>query len=210
MPLALAAFMSVTWVATEPNEHGAAGAGSSTIEKLPFQLQPETSWDIIPGVWATARAGSGSSHPGTPTVKPLLSCLRLKLPTGKLALGQVQDWDLCCPEQSWSLHPGPRWSCTPSLKVLHDGWHQSGPDTPQQLCLPSPSARAAHPGAQQTPTASTSQPGYISTKEGNSPGGTWTVEFFLLLETSYKLSSFFPPIPSPSGAFLTQTIWNLF
>lgn len=67
--------------------------------------------------------------------------------------------------------------------------------------LPSPPAPAgaAHPGGQPTPTASTSQPGYISTKEGNSPGDTWTAEFFPLLETSYKLSSFFRPIPSPQA-----------
>lgn len=50
MPLAMAAFMSATSAATEPNGCGAAGAGSSTMDKLPFQLQPETSWEMVPGV----------------------------------------------------------------------------------------------------------------------------------------------------------------
>lgn len=136
MPLAMAAFTSATWAATEPNGCGAAGAGSSPTEKFPFQLEPETSWNMVPDVWATAMAAGDSCQPGIPTVKPILSCLHLKSPMGKLALGQVQD--LSCPEQSWSLHLGSRWSCTTWLKVFHGGWGQTDPDSPPQWCLPSP------------------------------------------------------------------------
>lgn len=70
MPLALAAFMSVTWAATEPNGCGAAGAGSSTMEKLAFQLQPDTSWDIVYVFWATARAADDPCQPGIPQLNP--------------------------------------------------------------------------------------------------------------------------------------------
>lgn len=194
------------------------------MEKLPFQLQQETSQDTALDGWATARAAGGSWQPGIPhpphspmlsTVKPLLSCSCLKPQMGKPASGQVWDIDLHCPEQSWSFHPGSKWSCTAGVKVLHGGWGHAAPVPPRRRCLPSVPASAACPWGQQTLTVPTSQ------SRADFPKRRWLLqgildqqELFLLLEPSYKLSSFFfpffPPNSPPPGVFLTQHIWNLF
>lgn len=75
MPLASAAFMSVTWAANECVLQELGGAPRRNSHFSYSQRHLGTPFLVF---WATARAAGDSCQPGIPTVKSLLSCLCLK------------------------------------------------------------------------------------------------------------------------------------